>query len=324
LWDEALASVYAPLGLASGSAVAIRYDGRLRGALVLAFMPGRRDAVADVEFTRSVAYRIGMALEQNRLLKQAQRAVAARDRALSTVSHDLRNALSTIQICSVALLDPEPAPPRGIREMGELIARSVNWMQQIVEDLLDRASLDAGNLGLHRRPTSVSEIFDASRQLFALPASDRSIELTLCPGADLPAVDADPHRLLQVLSNLIGNSIKFTQPGGKVELVAQLVEEDSSSSLPRSDRGVRFIVNDTGSGIPAEELSHIFERYWQSPKEKNKGAGLGLAIAKGLVEAHGSRLHVDSIVGRGTSFWFCLGASNDDKGNVSGNGEHLI
>jgi signal transduction histidine kinase/ActR/RegA family two-component response regulator len=322
LWDEALVSVYGPLGLASGSAVPIRSGGRLRGVLILAFASGRRDPVADTEFTRSVAYRIGVAMEQNRLLKQAQRAIAARDRALSTVSHDLRNALSTIRICSVALLDPEPASPVGIHEMGELISRSVNWMEQIVEDLLDRASLDAGSLALHRRSTSVEEIFDASRQLFALAASERAIDLRVEPMADLPNLDADPHRLLQVLSNLIGNSIKFTAPGGRVDLVAQRVDDDFGSSLLADKRGgVRFTVSDTGSGIPSEDLSHIFERYWHSPKERNKGAGLGLAIAKGLVEAHGSRLYVDSVVGRGTSFWFAIGAVNTEVVGANGNGE---
>src|SRR3979411_3525564 len=136
----------------------VRLGGRVRGVLVLAFMPGRRDPVADVEFTRSVAHRISMALEQQHLLRQTQRAVTSRARALSIVSHDLRNPLTTIEICALALLDPAPAPPSGIHEMGALIQRSAGWMQQIVEDLLDRASLDAGRLALHRRPTTASKI----------------------------------------------------------------------------------------------------------------------------------------------------------------------
>ncbi|MDB4872163.1 MAG: putative kDa protein, partial [Gemmatimonadales bacterium] len=184
LWDEALTAVYASLDLASGTAMPLRFGGRLRGVLVLAFTPGRRDPVADVEFTRSVAYRISMALEQQRMLRQTQRAVAARDRALSIVSHDLRNPLSTIEICALALLDPAPAPQSGIHEMGELIQRSAGWMQQIVEDLLDRASLDAGRLALHRRPTSVAEILDATRLMFAASAAQRTIDLVLDDGAD--------------------------------------------------------------------------------------------------------------------------------------------
>jgi signal transduction histidine kinase/DNA-binding NarL/FixJ family response regulator len=325
-WDDALMSVYLSLGLASGTYMPLRFGGRVRGVLVLAFMPGRRDPVADVEFTRSVAYRISMALEQQRLLRQTQRAVAARDRALSIVSHDLRNPLSTIEICAMALLDPAPAPQSGIHEMGELIQRSAGWMQQIVEDLLDRASLDAGRLALHRRSTSVAELFDATRLMFAAGAVQRSIDLVLDDGADLPSVDVDPHRLLQVLSNLISNAMKFTPAGGRVELLARAVDDDLSDVLLKGPRGpaVRFTVSDTGSGISSDELRHIFDWYWQSPKGPGKGAGLGLAIAKGLLEAHSSRLNVDSVPGTGSNFWFTVPAANGRGVPHNGNGATAI
>jgi signal transduction histidine kinase/DNA-binding NarL/FixJ family response regulator len=324
--DEALVSVYASLGLASGTPMPLRFGGRVRGVLVLAFMPGRRDPVADVEFARSVAQRISVALEQQRLLRQTQRAVTARDRALSIVSHDLRNPLSTIEICALALLDPAPAPQSGIHEMGELIQRSAGWMQQIVEDLLDRASLDAGRLALHRRPTSVAELFDATRLMFAATAAQRTIELVLTDGADLPSVDVDPHRLLQVLSNLISNAMKFTPSGGRVQLLAQAVEDDLSDALLRGAHGpsVRFTVSDTGAGISSEDLRHIFDWYWQSPKGPRKGAGLGLAIAKGLIEAHSSRLNVDSVPGTGSSFWFTVPAANGHGLAHNGNGATVI
>jgi signal transduction histidine kinase/DNA-binding response OmpR family regulator len=325
VWDEALLSVYASVGLKSGCGVPLRFGGRVRGILVLGFTPGRRDSLADAEFTRSVAYRISMALEHDRLLGQAQRAVAARDRALSTVSHDLRSPLSTIQICADALLDPEPAPLSGIREMGALIGKSVTWMRQIVEDLLDQASLDAGTLALHRQSTCVKDLFGASRELFAPMATEHSIDLVLHEDADLPSVNADPHRLLQVLANLIGNAIKFTPDGGRVELLAQAVEDDLTATLLMGKRGsaVRFTVSDTGPGIATADLTHIFERYWQSPTDHNKGAGLGLAIAKGLIEAHGRQLNVESVVGSGSSFWFTIPVTNGDVLQHHGNGASL-
>jgi signal transduction histidine kinase len=281
--------------------------------------------VADLEFTRSVADRISMALERNRLLRQAQRAVAARDRALSTVSHDLRNPLSTIRICANALLDPQPAPPSGIREMGGLIGRSVTWMQQIVEDLLDRASLDNGNLALHRKPTTVADLFNAARELFARVANERSIELILHEEDHLPCVDADPNRLLQVLSNLINNAIKFTPAGGHVELAAVRVDDNLAVAqiTPGHRNAVCFIVSDTGHGIPNEDLTHIFERYWQSPTRQNNGSGLGLTIAKALVEAHNSSLHVSSVVGTGSRFWFALPAVMGAAVNYNGAGSFL-
>jgi signal transduction histidine kinase len=258
-----------------------------------------------------------MALEQSRLLQKAQRAVAARDRALSIVSHDLRTPLSTIQICAHALLDPEPAPANGIHHMGELIERSAAWMQQIVEDLLDRASLDAGSLALNRRTTSVSEVFDAARLMFAAVAEELSIDFVLRDGSNMLTVNADPDRLLQVLSNLINNALKFTAAGGRVELVAQNVDEDLSAALRAGKQGqaVRFTVNDTGSGISTDDLTHVFDWSWHSPTGNKKGAGLGLAIAKGLIEAHQRRLHVESVLGVGSSFWFTMPAANGDAPN---------
>jgi signal transduction histidine kinase len=322
LWNEALLSVYASVGLKSGYGVPIRFAGRVRGFVLLGFNSLYRDSAADVEFTRSVAYRISMALEQNRLLKQAQRAVAGRDRTLSIVSHDLRSPLTTIEICANALLDPEPVPLSGIREMGALIGRSVTWMRQIVDDLLDRASLDAGTLALHCKPTNVGEIFVASRQFFAPTATDRSIDFVVREDAGLDPVNADPHRLLQVLANLIGNAIKFTPAGGRVELLARAVDGDLTSALliGRRESAVRFSVSDTGCGISTEDLPHIFERHWQSPTENNKGAGLGLGIAKGLIEAHGRQLNVESVVGTGSTFWFNLPIAIPELPYHRGNG----
>jgi signal transduction histidine kinase len=322
LWDEALLSVYASVGLKSGCGVPLRFAGRVRGFLLLAFNSDRRDSVADAEFARSVAYRISMVLEQNRLLKQARRAVAGRDRTLSIVSHDLRSPLTTIQICADALLDPEPAPLSGIREMGALIGKSVTWMRQIVDDLLDRASLDAGTLALHREPTNVAEIFAASREFFAPLATEHFIALVMQEDAGLSSVNADPHRLLQVLANLVGNAIKFTPAGGRVELLAQGVDDDlrPAPSSGKRQSAVRFSVSDTGCGISTEDFPHIFERYWQSPTEHNKGAGLGLGIAKGLIEAHGQLLNVESVVGTGSTFSFNLPNTVPEIPNHLGNG----
>ena len=310
-WDQALLSVYASIRV-SGTAVPVTAGPRECGLLVLAYLPGSAHAAGDVEFTRSIAYRIGMTLEQENLLKQARRAVAARDRALSIVSHDLRNPLTTIQICARALLDPEPAPPSGVHHIGELIDKSASWMEQIVADLIDRTSLDAGTLTLQRRATPVPELFDAVSSMFADVAKQHSIELSLRLANGLPLVDVDPHRLLQVLSNLINNALKFTAAGGHVELAAQQVEDDSGKALLAGQlrSPVRFMVKDTGSGISPDDLSHVFDWYWQSPKGNTKGTGLGLAIAKGLIEAHLSELYVESALGVGSSFWFTMPAAS--------------
>ena len=305
-WQEQLAPVYRSLGFASGTAVPLCIERKVRGILVIAFMPGRRDAVADAEFTRSIADRTSVAFDHHVLLQHAQRAVAARDRALGIVSHDLRSPLSTIQVCATALLDPEPAPPSGVKHMGELIQRSASWMEHIVEDLLDRASLDSGSLALHRRPTDVAQIFDSARSMFGSIAKEHAIDLTMEGAADLPAVDVDPDRLLQVLSNLLSNSMKFTPSGGRVEVVAHADGYASDDERESARPTIRFEVTDTGAGISDEDVSHIFDWYWRSPAGTGKGAGLGLAIAKGLLEAHQSKLNVETALGAGSTFWFTV------------------
>jgi signal transduction histidine kinase len=283
------------VGAASGMAIPIRVGGHVHGVMILGTMPGRRDTAVDVEFGHTLADRIRLSLEQARSFRRTQRAVDARDRAVGIVSHDLGNLLSTIQICATALLDRDTPDASGMRHMGQIIQRSAAWMQQIVHDLLDRASLDAGRLALDRRPTNVSEAIGAAQAMFSPVAEEQSVELLVEGDGGLPLVHADAHRLLQVLANLLSNAMKFTPPGGRVVLAAK-----------PSTGGVRFTVTDTGRGIPAEELPHVFDWFWQSERGGKIGTGLGLAIASGLVEAHGGRLHVESSVGHGTTFWFTL------------------
>jgi signal transduction histidine kinase len=189
--------------------------------------------------------------------------------------------------------------------MGRIIQRSAAWMSQIVQDLLDRASLDAGRLALDRQPTPVGEVMGPAHAMFAPLAEEHELTFEVVSGRSLPSVDADVRRLLQVLSNLLSNAMKFTPRGGRVVLSAIAVREPAGP-------GVRFTVRDTGRGIAAEDLAHVFDWFWQSARERKSGTGLGLAIASGLVEAHLRRLHVESAPGQGTTFWFTLPAVADD------------
>jgi signal transduction histidine kinase len=267
-------------------------------------------AVTDVEFARALADRIALALERDRLLRKSHQAVAARDRAVRIVSHDLRDPLNTIDICAAALLDEDPPPVSGVRHMAELIHRSTAWMKQIVQDLLDRSTLDAGRLVLHRHPTAVSDVIGAANAMFGPIAEEHSIELVVRTADDLPQLDADPSRLLQALSNLISNAIKFTPAGGRVVVSAAgaatfIVPTDDEADSPM----VYFSVSDNGPGIPEDDVAHVFDWSWHSQREAGAGVGLGLAIAKDLVEAHDGRLHVNSVPGRGSTFWFTVPAS---------------
>jgi signal transduction histidine kinase len=179
-------------------------------------------------------------------------------------------------------------------------------MQQIVRDLLDRASLDAGRLALQRRPTPVWEVVGAAQLMFVVGAAEEEeVEFTVECADWLPEIDADPGRLLQVLANLLGNAMKFTPAGGRVALTVR-----ASGWEAAGDAGsVCFTVSDTGPGIAPEDLAHVFDWFWQSDRTRRGGAGLGLAIARGLIEAHGSRLQVESVPGKGSTFWFTLPAA---------------
>jgi signal transduction histidine kinase len=249
-------------------------------------------------------------LERQELLEQAQRAVVARDRAVSIVSHDLRTPLSTIDMCAGALLDPDAPSLDGVRHMAHMIHQCTAWTQQIVQDLLDRASLDSGTLALKREPTVVADVLDVAQGMFTPMTEERSLELVVDKGLDLPLIDADPRRLLQVLSNLLSNAVKFTPAGGTVILSAKRTADDPSTGRRAGQRdAVRFAVRDTGPGMPSEDVAHIFEWFWHSPRNGSGGTGLGLAIAKGLIEAHHGSLKVESAPGQGSTFWFTVPAS---------------
>jgi signal transduction histidine kinase len=287
----------AELGMATGVVAPIRTGGDVKGFLLLASLPGRSDAATGTVFAHSIADRIGLELERFRLLRQTRQAIAARDRTFNIVSHDLGDPLSTIQICVTALLDPDPPALGGVRDMAEIIQRSASLMQQIVGDLLDRASLDSGRLALAREPTAVAEVVALMQVMFGLVAEERALEFSVNTVPDLPEIDVDPRRIEQVLSNLLRNAMKFTPAGGRVVL----------SALPEADSGgVRFAVSDTGPGIPAEDLGHIFDWFWRSPQGGRSGTGLGLAIAKGLIEAHGGELTAESVPRQGSTFSFTM------------------
>jgi signal transduction histidine kinase len=192
--------------------------------------------------------------------------------------------------------------------MARIIQRSVALMQQIAQDLLDRTSLDTGRLVLDRQATAISDIIGAAETLFAPVAREHEVEFVVVNGSDLPLIHADPRRLLQILSNLLGNAMKFTPARGRVELSAQWAEMDAGHARTAAGLGVRFQVTDTGPGIPARDLDHIFDWFWHTETPGGSGNGMGLAIAGGLVAAHGARLNVRSEPGHGSAFWFTIPA----------------
>jgi PAS domain S-box-containing protein len=274
--------------------VPVHHGGKRLGTL---YVTEKRGAEAfdaeDQHILEMLAERVGSAVEIARLregevqlLEQARAALHARDAMLAVVAHDLRTPLTSI-VLGAALM------PQG--KHIEVIARTAQRMSRLVDDLLSAATIEAGRLVREPRPYGAALLIEEAVQVTAPLAAARGLQLTHDAPAELPAVLCDPDRILQVLSNLLGNAAKFTPSGGEIRLAAT-----------RAEGCVRFAVSDTGPGIREEHLAHLFEPYWQERPARSPGVGLGLYIAKGIVDALGGRIWVESKVGAGTTFFFTL------------------
>jgi signal transduction histidine kinase len=267
----------------------------VRGVAITATLAvtGALSATAPARIRRIVTHQVGrMAL--SRMYDEARQAIDAREEVLKIVSHDLRNPLNTISMSAGLMLEVDLAQEQRVKQLS-MIKRAGERMNRLIQDLLDVAKLEAGRLGINPRPTEIAPVVSEAVDMLRPPALEKSIRLDTMVAGDLPVIAADAGRVLQVLSNLVGNAIKFTPAEGRVTIRVEAVAGS-----------VRFCVADTGPGIPPEQLPHIFARFWQADRSDRRGIGLGLAIAKGIVEAHGGRIWVESRVGEGTSFYFTL------------------
>jgi signal transduction histidine kinase len=231
--------------------------------------------------------------EVTRLNARLQDAVRARDEMLAIVSHDLRNPLGTIMMSAAALL--AGGSREGVVALADRISRSAVRMNVLIGDLLDLAHIDAGTLSLQPHPFDVGDAIRESIDLHAELASKKSLRLRADSVAPDLTAHGDRERVLQVLSNLIGNAIKFTPAGGEI-----------SVSAARDGQFIVISTTDTGPGIPREDVEHIFDRYWRARRSDRQSLGLGLSIVKGLVEAQGGRVSVASEPGRGAAVSFTL------------------
>lgn len=229
----------------------------------------------------------------NAMAEKLQAGEKQRRNLLADVTHELRTPLSVIRGNLEGLLDGVyPAD----RAHVEPVLEETRVMSRLLEDLQTLSTAEAGALRLHREPLDPAEMVEDAVAAFRSSAAARGIELGQRVAPDLPLVDADPVRIGEVLSNLLQNSMRHTPAGGSVILDVRLAE----------DGGIAFWVTDTGPGISAEELPHVFDRFVKA--SDSGGAGLGLAIAKSLVEAHGGGITAESEPGRGTIIRFVLPA----------------
>lgn len=282
--------------LSPGSVISVpllRRD-KLFGVLVLlSSRTSRSYDERDVQFAEELARRAAISIENARLYRSAQQAIRARDDVLAIVAHDLRNPLATVRLQG-QVLSSYPDNPDETRLGGQRIERATKRMERLIEDLLDVSRLDRGRLEVEPRRLSASEILHDLAES-QRPLADRSaIRLEVRDDARGVQVWADPSRIVQVLENLVGNALKFTPSGGRIEV-----------SATAHGNVVEFSVADSGIGMTPEAARHVFDRFWQVRADR-RGAGLGLAIAKGIVEAHQGEISVETEAGRGTRFRFTI------------------
>lgn len=248
-----------------------------------------------MERKRMEMERAGLLRNEQEARAAAEAAVNARDEVLRIVAHDIGNSLSAVKIHAMVLERTLSPGDVEARKRTEAIRNLTQQMDRLRQDLLDVAAIEAGRLSFEPGETALAEVVDDVLGTVAGMAAEKSLAVESCVSAELPAVWADRERLHQVLSNLVGNAVKFTPAHGRIRV-----------SAARDGDDVRVAVEDTGPGIPAEHLENVFDRFWQARSTRRAGAGLGLAIARGVVEAHGGRIWARSEVGRGTTFEFTL------------------
>lgn len=233
-------------------------------------------------------------LENAQQYREARRALKERDKILGIVAHDLRNPLSTI-LMSAELLRDVPLTEEQRMHQIDVVLSSGRRMKRLIQDLLDVARVENEQLPLDLDVQRPHELVRDAVALNITRAAGRSLDLRVGDCDTTACIRADRDRLLQVLCNLIENAIKYTPEGGTIDVCAMPI-----------DSGVSFTVRDSGPGIPEADLGRVFDTFWQKNRPSIEGAGLGLAIARGIVEAHGGTIGVESTVGIGSTFWFTI------------------
>jgi signal transduction histidine kinase/DNA-binding NarL/FixJ family response regulator len=266
-------------------------DGDWRGVLAVR-LPKTRDAGTQEQLLCQLGTLTSVSLDNLLLYDAKARAVRARDDIMAVVSHDLRTPLNNVRLGASLLRDSSDESTRSVIVRVE---RNVALMARLVDDLVDMVRIESGGVELRRQHEPVGELLQAARDLILTQALAAEQQVDVAPLTKALYVRADRERVLQVLANLLGNAVKFSPAKASITLAAA---EQAGA--------VCFEVRDSGRGIGKDEGDKVFARFWRSDPKRRRGLGLGLYIAKGLVQAHGGALWYESEEGQGTRFFFTL------------------
>lgn len=253
----------------------------------------------DFEFLKVVVNSISILIDNTLLYENAQKASQTREDLMAIVSHDLKNPLSVISL-SANLIErqtlKEELSSEILLQLIQRIKNAAKNSELLISDLLINAKIESGNFEVAKNPESPKEILYETIDFLTPLASQKNIQIVLKLPEFVPFFYVDKARIHQVLNNIIGNAIKFTPNNGSIKIEVHESER----------KDILFSIEDNGPGIDEESLPHIFDRYWQPERSKRQGTGLGLSIAKGIIEAHGGKIWVESILGKGTTFYFTI------------------
>lgn len=299
--DSQQPSLLRALSAQSYLAVPLSARGQLLGVLTLVrcqpVHPEREDELAsDLAFVDELAGRASAAIDNALLYRKAQQAIAVRDDLLQAVSHDLQSPLNAIAMTVKRLVsDPDLLMIPGTRRALALIERATRHIGQLITELLEVGSIQSGCLSVETRATPLGPVIGEALSMLEPLLLEKHLRVSVRLEPELPSATCASERVLRVLMNLLGNAIKFNVEGGEVVVAARAVGEH-----------VEVSIRDTGAGIASEDIPKLFEPYWRSRDAGRRGLGLGLFIARGIVEAHGGQIWVESELGKGSTFVFRL------------------
>lgn len=288
--------IYRELKLESIVAVPLILYGNIVG--MLSFMRFKDSGAfnsAEIQLAEKLGDLAAVYINNSNLYLEAKQATRVREEVLAIVSHDLKNPLSTVGLVAQMLKHSEKLDSSKMSSLANNLDLSSKQMKFLISNLLDFAKLQSGTFSVDLKPTNLSQVINDVLEILKLQMDARNQNLEFEIPSDLMDIQGDGPKLEQVFSNLLGNAIKFSPEGSEIKI-----------KISQNTEGLLISITDNGPGISPELIPHIFDRYWQPKDSRNQGSGLGLSIAKGIVDAHQGKIWVESASGVGSTFFVFL------------------